>query len=262
MDQPMKQRGGTVSTSESEAVRLEIEGGIAVLILNRPSVRNAIDLQAAHRLSALVDQIEADAAVRVGVITGAGRIAFCAGADLRARARGEPRATLGEHGFAGFARRKRQKPFIAAVNGFAVGGGLEIAGACELIVAAPHASFSLPEPLRGLIAGGECLPAITSRLSRALAWEVALTGRPLAAAEALGAGMINRVADDPVAEAKALASQIIAGAPLAVAATVELMRMLETSVPGSYAGEAEAIQARLMQSQDSREGAKAFLEKR
>jgi enoyl-CoA hydratase len=251
-----------LSTEETEGVQLEIDGEIAVLTLNRPTVRNALDLQSAKRLSALVDRIESEAAIRVGIITGAGPIAFCAGADLRARARGEPRATLGEHGFGGFARRKRLKPFIAAVNGYAVGGGLEIVAACELIVAAPHANFSLPEPLRGLIAAGGCLPAICSRLSRALAWEVALTGRPLTAAEALEAGMINRIADDPVAEAKTLALQVIAGAPLAVAATVELMRLLETPVPGSYAEKAEALQAGLMKSNDSREGGKAFLEKR
>src|SRR6516225_9544086 len=185
-----------MSDTQSGSIDLAIDGPIATITINRPQVRNSIDLAAAERLSKVIEQIEESGSIRVGIITGAGNIAFSAGADLRARARGEARAVFPPYGFAGFVRRPRKKPFIAAVNGYAVGGGLEIAMACELVVAAPNATFSLPEPLRGLIAGGDCLPLALARLPVSVAWDVALTGRRISAEEALRYGMVNAVAED------------------------------------------------------------------
>ncbi|MBP0495888.1 enoyl-CoA hydratase-related protein [Pararoseomonas indoligenes] len=246
----------------ADTIDLSREGPIAVITLNRPQVRNAIDLAAAHRLAAAVDAVEADPAIRVAIITGAGEVAFSAGADLRARARGEGRAVIAPHGFAGFVRRPRRKPFIAVVNGFAVGGGLEIALACELVVAAPHASFSLPEPMRGLIAGGDCLPSVFRRLPPALAWEVALAGRRLTAEEALTAGMVNRVAPDALGAAREMARAVIVGAPRAIEGTIALARRLMAAAPPDYDALAERTQAALMATADAAEAARAFAEKR
>ncbi|MCR0984909.1 enoyl-CoA hydratase-related protein [Roseomonas populi] len=246
----------------ADTIDLSREGPVAVITLNRPQVRNAIDLAAAHRLAAAVDAVEADPAIRIAIITGAGEVAFSAGADLRARARGEGRAVIAPHGFAGFVRRPRRKPFIAAVNGFAVGGGLEIALACELVVAAPHASFSLPEPMRGLIAGGDCLPLAFRRLPPALAWEVALAGRRLMAEEALAAGMVNRVAPDVLGTAREMARAVMAGAPRAIEGTIALARRLMAAAPPDYDALAERTQATLMATADAAEAARAFAEKR
>ena len=128
-----------MSNPEEGSVDLTRNGPVATITINRPQVRNSIDLSAAKRLGDIVTEIENDDTVRVAIFTGAGKIAFSAGADLRARARGEGRAVIAPYGFAGFVRRPRSKPFIAAVNGYAVGGGMEIAMACELVVAAPNA---------------------------------------------------------------------------------------------------------------------------
>lgn len=247
---------------EADSIDLSIDGPVATITLNRPRLRNAIDLASAHRLAAAVDAVEADPSIRVAILTGAGEVAFSAGADLRARARGEGRAVLAPHGFAGFVRRPRRKPFIAAVNGFAVGGGLEIAMACELVVAAPHAQFSLPEPMRGLIAGGDCLPLVFRRLPSALAWELALTGRRLTAEEALAAGMINRVSADVLGAARELARAVLTGAPRAIQGTITLARRLTAATAAEYDALAERTQAELMATADAAEAARAFLEKR
>lgn len=247
---------------EAGSVDLSREGPVAIITLNRPHVRNAIDLASAHRLAAAVDAVEADPGIRAVIVTGAGNVAFSAGADLRARARGEGRAVIAPHGFAGFVRRPRRKPFIAAVNGFAAGGGLEIALACELVVAAPHAQFSLPEPMRGLIAGGDCLPSVFRRLPPALAWEVALTGRRLTAEEALAAGMINRVAADVLGAAREMARAVMTGAPRAIEGTIMLMRRLMVPTPPEYDALAERTQVALMRTADAAEAASAFAEKR
>lgn len=251
-----------MSDPDNGSIDLHVDGPIATITLNRPQVRNSIDLAAAKRLTEVVEEIEQNPAIRVGIITGAGGVAFSAGADLRARARGEARAVFPPYGFAGFVRRPRSKPFIAAVNGYAVGGGLEIAMSCELVVAAPNASFSLPEPLRGLIAGGDCLPIALSRLPLSVAWDVALTGRRITAREALQYGMVNAVADDALTAAREMARRVMTGAPLAIGGTMALMRnLLPTAGPG-YDELTEATQQRLFKTRDAKEGSTAFLEKR
>jgi enoyl-CoA hydratase/carnithine racemase len=251
-----------MSDTQSGSIDLAIDGPIATITINRPQVRNSIDLAAAERLSKVIEQIEESGSIRVGIITGAGNIAFSAGADLRARARGEARAVFPPYGFAGFVRRPRKKPFIAAVNGYAVGGGLEIAMACELVVAAPNATFSLPEPLRGLIAGGDCLPLALARLPVSVAWDVALTGRRISAEEALRYGMVNAVAEDVQGAARELAQRVMSGAPKAVEGTIEMMRHLLPRTGPTYDELTESIQQRLFKTNDAKEGSAAFLEKR
>jgi enoyl-CoA hydratase len=251
-----------MSGLEDGSIDLEIEGAIAIITMNRPKIRNAFNLAAAQQLSAYIDAIEANDSVQVGIITGGNCPAFSAGLDLQARLRGEPRPTVGNDGFAGFVRRRRTKPFVAAVNGYAVGGGLEIALTCELIVASPNATFSLPEPLRGLIAGGDCLPTVLRRLPLSVAWEVALTGRQITAAEALQHGMINAVSSNLMQDAKAMATKVLASAPQAIRGTMQLMNTFRPNSSPNYDALVEAMQKRLMASNDAREGAKAFAEKR
>jgi crotonobetainyl-CoA hydratase len=250
-----------VPTTES-GIRIERDGHHAIITIDRPPVRNALDLPAARALMAAVDSVEADPEIWVAILTGAGDVAFSAGADLNARLRGEPRAVIDPFGFGGFVRKPRTKPFLAAVNGYAVGGGFEMAMSCDLVVAAENASFSLPEVKRGLIGAGDCLPIAARYLPPVRAAELALTGRQISAREALKLGMVNEVGTDALKLAREYAGRISANAPLAVHATLELLRTLTTSAPASYYALADARQAALMATADAAEGARAFKEKR
>ena len=232
-----------MSTEEQSGIRLERAGHVATITIDRPGVRNALDLAAAQALAAAVDTVESDPEIWVGILTGAGEVAFSAGADLTARLRGEPRAVIEPFGFGGFTRKPRTKPFVAAVNGYAVGGGLEMAMSCELVVASPNATFSLPEVKRGLIGAGDCLPIVMRHLPPALAADVALTGRQLTAAEAHELHMVNDVGADALALAREYAERICANAPPAVRATLELLRTLRSAVPSTYYALADARQA-------------------
>jgi enoyl-CoA hydratase/carnithine racemase len=225
-------------------------------------VRNALDLAAARALAAAVDEVEADPELWVAILTGAGEVAFSAGADLATRLRGEPRAVIEPFGFGGFVRKPRSKPFIAAVNGYAVGGGFEMAMSCDLAVAAENATFSLPEVKRGLIGAGDCLPIAARYLSPVRAAEFALTGRQIRAAEALELGMVNEVGTNALKLAREHAARICGNAPTAVRVTLELLRQLKPPVPASYYALADARQAVLMGTADATEGALAFKEKR
>jgi crotonobetainyl-CoA hydratase len=248
--------------SAASGILIERDGHYAIITLDRPAVRNALDLATARALMAAVNDVEGDPDVWVAILTGAGEVAFSAGADLTARLRGEPRAVIEPFGFGGFVRKPRTKPFIAAVNGFAVGGGFEMAMSCDLVVAAENATFSLPEVKRGLIGAGDCLPIAARYLSPVKAAEFALTGRQITAAEALELGMVNEVGTDALKLAREHAARICAGAPLAVRATLELLRQLRSPVPASYYALADARQAVLMGTGDAREGALAFKDKR
>jgi enoyl-CoA hydratase/carnithine racemase len=249
------------TSTEITGVELTIDGNLATITLDRPEVRNALDVAAARALLAAVEKIEADPEVRVAIITGSGP-AFCAGADLRARQRGEGRAVIEPYGFGGFVRTPRRKPFIAAVNGYAVGGGLEIACACDVIIASPNAHFSLPEVKRGLIGGGDCLPSLIAVLPPKVAVEMAISGRQMTAVEAAQWGLINEVADDARARASEYARTLLDSAPLALAATKQLLASLRTTPPAGYYAFADALQRELLASADAVEAGRAFAEKR
>jgi enoyl-CoA hydratase/carnithine racemase len=246
----------------ADEVLIERRGHVEVLTLNRPEARNAINRAAAHALDAALDDAASDDEVWVVVLTGAGDKAFSAGMDLKAFAAGE--APFTAHGFAGITRRDFPKPLVAAVNGAALAGGLEIMLSCDLVVAAEHARFGIPEAARGLIAGAGGLIRLPRRVPLAVAYEMALTAEPIDAARAFDLGLVNRVvpSDQVVEAAVALAERIARNAPLAVRASKSVMRRsLEVNEESAWAINDEAFGG-IARSADALEGAVAFAEKR
>jgi len=190
------------------AVERERRGHVEILTINRPEARNAINGEVSQLMSSALDELTEDDDCWVVVLTGSGDKAFSAGMDLKAFASGEGASILGATGgFAGIAQRQFPKPLIAAVNGAALAGGCEIMLSCDLVVAADHATFGIPEAKRGLIAGAGALVRLPNRLPLAVALELALTGEPITAERALSLGLINRVvpAERLLDEAMALA---------------------------------------------------------
>ncbi len=242
----------------SAAVRVEADGDVLVVTIDRPDARNAVNLAVAEGLAAAVDRLDGDDALRVGVLTGAGGT-FCAGMDLKAFVAGE-RPFVDGRGFAGIVRRPPVKPLIAAVEGWAVAGGFEVALACDLIVAARDAHFGIPEVKRGLVAAGGALIRLPRRIPYHLAAELALTGDPIDAERAHAVGLVARLADPggALAAARELAATIAANGPLAVAAT---KRILAADESGAWERQAQFADP-VFVSEDAREGARAFAEKR
>lgn len=246
-----------------EPVLLERDGGVLVITINRPHRRNAIDLPTAEAIAAALDELDESAELRAGVITGAGGF-FSAGMDLKAFAETGERPISATRGGLGIVRRPPSKPIVAAVDGHVLGGGFEIALACDLIVAAENARFAVPEVKRGLVAAGGGAIRLAQRLPHHVALELLLLGEPLSAARAQELGLVNRLvpSDEVVATAIGLASSIAANAPLAVAATkriVEQTRMLDFDAAYDLQDD---ILAPVRESRDAREGARAFAEKR
>jgi enoyl-CoA hydratase/carnithine racemase len=240
------------------AVRVEPDGDVLVVTIDRPEARNAVNTEVAEGLAAAVDRLDDDDGLRVGVLTGAGGT-FCAGMDLKAFVAGE-RPFVGDRGFAGIVRRPPVKPLIAAVEGWAVAGGFEIALACDLIVAARDARFGIPEVKRGLVAAGGALIRLPRRIPYHLAVELALTGDPIDAERAHAIGLVARLAEPggAVTAARELAATIAANGPLAVAAT---KRILTADEAGAWERQTEIAEP-VFVSEDAREGARAFAEKR
>ncbi|HWD64910.1 MAG TPA: crotonase/enoyl-CoA hydratase family protein [Solirubrobacteraceae bacterium] len=248
--------------SEADPVLTEIRGRVLVVTINRPDQRNAINSPVARAIAVALDDLDANAALSVGVLTGAGR-GFCAGMDLKAFVAGD-RPWVGDRGFAGITRRSADKPLIAAVEGFAVAGGLEVALACDLIVAARGARLGIPEVKRSLVAAGGGLLRLPRVLPRNVATEMALTGEPIKADRAHQLGMVNRLCEpgETLATAIGLAEQIAAGGPLALAATKRILRE-SVDWPDTEFFELQAeIADPVRDSEDAREGARAFAEKR
>jgi crotonobetainyl-CoA hydratase len=252
-----------------EPVRTEVVDHVLVVTLDRPSA-NAIDVATSHALYDAFARLEADPGLRVGIVTAAGERFFSAGWDLKAAAAGE--AVDADHGPGGFAGLTelfdRRTPVIAAVNGLALGGGLELALAADLMVVAEHAELALPEVRVGVVADSGGLLRLPRRLPAAVARELLLTGRRMSAAEAAHWGLANRVvpAADLMESALELAGQVRAGAPLAVAAVQEVLA--ETA--GLDLGDAFArmrsgdltAYTRMLGSEDAVEGPRAFAERR
>jgi enoyl-CoA hydratase len=246
----------------ADAVLTEVADGIAVITINRPEARNAVNGAVARGIAAAVEDLDAQTEVRVLVLTGAGGN-FSAGMDLKAFLAGDSPIAEGR-GFGGIVERSPAKPVIAAVEGYALAGGFELALACDLIVASEEAKFGLPEVRRGLVAGAGGLLRLPRRIPYHLAMEVALTGEHFAAARLQQAGLIGRLvpAGEALAAARELAGQIALGAPLALAAS---KRVITESAdwPASEAFARQgAIIGPVFTSADAMEGAVAFAEKR
>jgi enoyl-CoA hydratase len=243
-------------------VTTRAEGPVWIITLSRPQARNAVDLELAQALSAAMLELDARPDLRVGILTGAGGH-FSSGMDLKAFSQGQ-RPFLPGSGFAGFTEQVPAKPLIAAVEGFALAGGFEMALACDLLVAASNAQFGLPEVRRGLAATAGGLMRLPARVPRALAMELALTGRMMDAAEAQAAGLLNRLVEpgQALSAALELAGQIAANAPLAVVMTKRVVRQSRSWGEDEMFERQRPVVDGIGDTADAREGALAFVEKR
>ena len=250
--------------SEVGRTRLLVDdrSGVRTIRLNRPEVRNAVDLRTAKELAAALDELDADETLSVGVVSG-DRTAFSAGMDLRAFAESGEKPWV-DGRFAGIAGTPRAKPLIAAVEGFALAGGLEIAIACDIIVASRTARFGIPEVRRGLVAAGGGLLRLPHLIPPNVAMELALTGQDISADRAYDLGLVNRVVDpgEALAVAQELAGQIALNAPLAVRASKQILTEGADWPRAEAFAEQYAISGPVDDSNDAREGARAFTEKR
>jgi enoyl-CoA hydratase len=235
---------------------------VLLITLNRPDARNAVNLAMAEAMSAALDELDGDDGLSVGVIAGEGK-GFSSGMDLKAFAAGE-RPWAGDRGFAGIVQKPAEKPLIAAIEGFAVAGGLEIALACDLIVAARNARLGIPEVRRGLVAAGGALRQLPRRLPAAIAMELALTGETITAERGAELGLVNRLSDRGKAleTALGLAEQVAANAPLALRASKAVLRRQWSWDDPTFWQEQGEIVGPVFSSEDAIEGATAFSEKR
>lgn len=253
------------SASDALATLQILDKHLAIVTLNRPAARNAINAELTRQLETIVARVEADDEVRAAIITGEGERAFCAGADLREVAAGGLGATFTEGGgFAAFVNAPRAKPWIAAVNGVALAGGFEIVLACDLVVASDDARFGLPEVKRGLIASAGGLYRLPRALPKALAMELITTGGTIDAGRAYSLGLVNRVVEKEkvLAAAVSLAGEICANAPLAVRQSLTLARRAARFEDASLREAGDEAQLRLSGTADYVEGSRAFIEKR
>jgi crotonobetainyl-CoA hydratase len=259
------------SDTQAPSVVTEQRGRVLIITINRPEARTAVNRDVALGLGHALESAEKDESVWVIVVTGAGDKAFCAGADLKARAQGnqvvDPDSREASWGFAGYARHPISKPTIAAVNGIAFGGGLEIVLASDLVVAADTALFGLPEVKRGIFAGGGGAFRLPRQIPRKIAMEMLLTGQPIDAQRAASLGLVNLVVDaSEVLDATLrLADTICEAAPLSVRTSKRLALGIVDGViideEDDWARNASEGVA-LRQSADSQEGPRAFVEKR
>ncbi|MEV0064105.1 crotonase/enoyl-CoA hydratase family protein [Nocardia sp. NPDC050718] len=250
------------------AVLVEQREHVLVVVINRPQAMNSVDAEVSTGVGAALEQAEADPQVRAVVLTGAGERAFCAGADLKALGRGENILAPGNEqwGLAGYVRHPISKPTIAAVNGFALGGGTELVLASDLAVAAETATFGLPEVARGLFAAAGGAFRLPEQLPRKVAMEMILTGEPITAARALELGLVNRVvpADLVLDAALELAGRIAENAPLAVQASKRVaLGLVDGKIDDDAAWDLTNREIMsVARTADVREGTLAFAEKR
>ena len=246
----------------AESVLVTVDDGIAVVTINRPQARNAVNGEVARGIARATDELDARSDVRVLILTGAGG-SFCAGMDLKGFLAGDIPAVAGR-GFAGLTERPPAKPVIAAVEGYALAGGFELVLACDLVVASEAAKFGLPEVTRGLVAGAGGLIRLPRRIPYHLAMEIALTGDHFPAARLRDAGLVNRLvpAGQALAGARELAARTARGAPLALAASKRvIVESADWDSAEAFARQGELINP-VFTSADALEGAAAFAGKR
>lgn len=243
-------------------VLVDITDGIMVVTLNRPQAKNAANRALAEGVAAAMDELDSNDEVRVAILTGAGGT-FCSGMDLKAFVSGEVPHIEGR-GFGGLTERAPRKPLIAAVEGYALAGGLELAISCDLIVAADNARFGIPEVKRGLAAAAGGLVKLPRQVPPRLAMEMALTGDFIDAHQALAMGLINRVVPQGTAleEARTLAIAIAANGPLAVATSKQVILESADWSQDEMWEKQQALVNSVFVSEDAIEGATAFAQKR
>jgi len=240
----------------------ERRGNVLLITLNRPEVRNAVNAAVAEGVAGALDELDGDDSLSVGILTGAGGF-FCAGMDLGAFVRGEL-PWFGDRGFAGIVQRASSKPLIAAIERFAVAGGMEIALACDLIVAAKGAKLGIPEVKRSIVASGGALLRLPRRMPYHVVMELALTGEPMPADRFHELGVVNRLAEpgSSVDVALGLAAELAKNGPLALVASKRIVQeQFDWSSEEMWERQRE-IAGPVMASADAREGASAFKEKR
>jgi enoyl-CoA hydratase/carnithine racemase len=253
-------------TTQSGAVLFEVvEPHIALVTINRPEARNAVNGAVASALEAAVERVEADPDLWVAILTGAGPHAFCAGADLKevSAGRGSTLSTA-KGGFGGFVRASRGKLWIAAAQGHALAGGLELLLACDLAVVAETANFGLPEVKRSLVAGAGGVFRLPRALPKAIALEMIATGDPIPAARAAQFGLVNAVvpASEVIAAALALARRVTVNAPIAVREALGVARQAYDRTEAELWEISGAASRRVIATEDFKEGPRAFVEKR
>jgi enoyl-CoA hydratase len=248
--------------AEQEPVLTERRGNVLLITLNRPRVRNAVNAALAAGVAGALEELDADDSLAVGVLTGAGGF-FCAGMDLGAFVKGES-PWFGDRGFAGIAQRSARKPLIAAIEGFAVAGGMEIALACDLIVAAKGAKMGIPEAKRSLVAAGGALLRLPRRMPYHVVMELALTGDTMPAERFHEFGVVNSLAEPGAAVdvALELAGRLAKNGPLALAASKQILQEQFDWSSAEMWDRQGAISGPVFASEDSKEGANAFKEKR
>jgi len=246
----------------SDAVLTEQDGDVLLVTINRPDQRNAVNRAVAEGIADAMERLDAEPGLRVGVLTGAGGY-FCAGMDLKAFVAGE-RPYARDRGFAGIAQRPPDKPVIAAIEGFAMAGGFEIALACDIIVAARGARLAIPEVKRGLVAAGGALIHLPHRMPYHVALELALTGDPIPAERGYELGIVNRITEPggAVDAARELATAIARNGPLALQGSKRILRATKDWSADEAWTEQQKISGPIFDSEDAREGATAFAERR
>jgi enoyl-CoA hydratase len=246
----------------ADAIRTEVADSIAVITIDRPQARNAVNGEVARGIAAAIEDFDRRGDVSVLVLTGAGGT-FSAGMDLKGFLAGDAPMAAGR-GFGGIVERPPAKPVIAAVEGYALAGGFELVLACDLVVASEEAKFGLPEVRRGLVAGAGGLLRLPKRVPYHLAMEIALTGEHFSAATLAAAGLVNKLvpAGEALSAAKELAHKVALGAPLALAATKRVIVESADWPAGEAFGKQGEIIGPIFVSKDAMEGAMAFAEKR
>jgi len=249
-------------SEDDQAVLTERRDGVLLVTLNRPDARNAVNAALAEGVAGALDELDADDELSVGVLTGAGK-GFSSGMDLKAFVAGEsPYAA--DRGFAGITQRAAEKPLIAAIEGFAVAGGFEVALSCDLIVAARGARLGIPEVKRSLVAAGGALLRLPQRIPYHVAMELALTGDPIDAERGYELGIVNRLAEPggAVDAAIELAAEVARNGPLALKASKRIVQSSGDWTDSEAWEKQGEIAGPVMVSEDAREGAIAFAEKR
>ena len=246
----------------SDAVLTEEDGAVLTITINRPEAKNAVNSEVAQGIAAAMEELDTRKDLSIGILTGAGGT-FCAGMDLKGFLTGDNPIIEGR-GFGGIVERPSTKPLIAAIEGFALAGGCEVALACDMVVAARDAQFGLPEPKRGLVAAGGGLLRLPQRIPFHIAMEMALTGDKYAAERMAELGFVNRLTEPggALAAAKELALKVGENAPLALAATKKIIVESPDWSDAETWQKQQEITLPVFTSKDAQEGPAAFAEKR